>query len=56
MNHWSKALHSKTDSKEVFLFVSGKAYKVVEMTNDGATAKVYRNKEKALAHYELIAK
>jgi hypothetical protein len=55
MKNWSKALHNKTNDKEVFLFVSGKAYKLVEMTNDGAIAKIYRNKEKALNHYETIA-
>jgi hypothetical protein len=54
MNKWSKALHNKTGDKEVFLFVSGKAYKIVVMTTDGAIATLYRNKEKALAHYESI--
>jgi hypothetical protein len=52
MQKWSKALHNKTGDREVFLFVSGKAYKIVVMTTDGAIATLYRNKEKALAHYE----
>jgi hypothetical protein len=54
MQKWSKALHTKTGDREVFLFVSGKAFKIVVMTTDGAIATLYRNKEKALAHYESI--
>ncbi len=54
MSKWSKALYRKAGGKEIFLFVSGKAYKLVIVDSDGAIAKIYRDADKALAHFESI--